>query len=47
MINESKPPKEIITVCYEPVTGSHVGPGALALFFMGNEDYREKWTYSK
>ena len=26
---------EIIHVCYEPVTGSHVGPGALALFFMG------------
>ena len=26
---------EILTVCYEPVTGSHVGPGALALFFMG------------
>ena len=27
------PPKEIMTVMYEPVTGSHVGPGALALFF--------------
>ena len=26
---------EILHVCYEPVTGSHVGPGALALFFMG------------
>ena len=23
------------TVCYEPVTGSHVGPGAVALFFFG------------
>ena len=29
------PPKEIMTVCYEPVTGSHVGPGAVALFFNG------------
>ncbi|MBR6377121.1 MAG: DegV family protein [Oscillospiraceae bacterium] len=27
------PPKEILTVGYEPVTGSHVGPGTLALFF--------------
>lgn len=25
----------ILTVCYEPVTGTHVGPGALALFFYG------------
>ncbi len=24
-----------ITVCYEPVTGSHVGPGTVALFFPG------------
>ena len=47
LINESKPPREILTVCYEPVTGSHVGPGALALFFMGREDYRETWKYTK
>ena len=26
---------EILSVCYEPVTGSHVGPGAVALFFNG------------
>ena len=26
---------EILTVCYEPVTGSHVGPGTVALFFHG------------
>lgn len=26
---------KVLTVCYEPVTGSHVGPGALALFFYG------------
>lgn len=36
------PPKEILTVCYEPVTGAHVGPGALALFFLGGEDVRSK-----
>ena len=28
---------EDITVCYEPVTGSHVGPGAVALFFFGRD----------
>lgn len=26
---------ELIVADYEPVTGSHVGPGAIALFFMG------------
>ena len=39
-LNRRKPPKEIITVMYEPVTGSHVGPGTLALFFMGGEEVR-------
>ena len=38
---KSRPPKEILTVMYEPVTGSHVGPGALALFFLGGENARE------
>ena len=33
LINKVHPPKEILTVMYEPVTGAHVGPGALALFF--------------
>ena len=28
---------EITTVMYEPVTGSHVGPGTVALFFYGPE----------
>lgn len=32
---------EIITVVYEPVTGSHVGPGTLALFFEGDTGFRE------
>ena len=36
----AKPPKEILTVDYEPVTGSHVGPGALALFFLSDENVR-------
>ena len=40
-INKRKPPKEILTVMYEPVTGSHVGPGTLALFFMGDDNVRE------
>ena len=31
--NGEHPPKEILLVDYEPVTGAHVGPGALALFF--------------
>ena len=26
---------ECLSVCYEPVTGSHVGPGTVALFFQG------------
>ena len=34
------PPKDILTVMYEPVTGSHVGPGTLALFFLGDENVR-------
>ena len=29
---------EIVHVCYEPVTGAHVGPGTVALFF-----YSEAW----
>ncbi len=33
LLNRNHPPKEILSVCYEPVTGSHVGPGTLALFF--------------
>ena len=31
---------DIMTVCYEPVTGSHVGPGTLALFFEGSKSFR-------
>ncbi len=42
LIREKLPPKEILIVKYEPVTGSHVGPGALALFFAGDSDVRTK-----
>ncbi len=41
LLNKNKPPKEIITVEYEPVTGSHVGLGALALFFPSHEGVRK------
>jgi hypothetical protein len=34
--------RRIITVMYEPVTGSHVGPDTLALFFPGGDDVRSK-----
>lgn len=30
-------PKELIICAHEPVTGSHVGPGMLALFFFGEK----------
>lgn len=42
LIREKLPPKEILIVKYEPVTGSHVGPGALALFFAGDSGVRFK-----
>lgn len=42
LIRRTNPPAEIITVCYEPVTGAHVGPGTLALFFEGEEGVRLK-----
>ena len=40
LLREHRPPKEILNVEYEPVTGSHVGPGALALFFVANDRVR-------
>ena len=40
LISRSVPPREILTVCYEPVTGAHVGPGTVALFFEGDEGVR-------
>ena len=40
LLRRYHPPKEILTVEYEPVTGCHVGPGALALFFEASEGVR-------
>lgn len=40
MLRRAKAPKDILIVDYEPVTGSHVGPGALALFFLSDENVR-------
>ena len=40
LLNKKHPPKSILNVCYEPVTGSHVGPGTLALFFEACEGVR-------
>lgn len=34
-IKESGHRGELMMECYEPVTGSHVGPGTIALFFYG------------
>lgn len=43
LIRRNKPPKKLVSVMYEPVTGSHVGPGTVALFFEGDEDVRLKF----
>lgn len=40
LLRQNRPPKESVSVDYEPVTGCHVGPGALALFFEGGDDVR-------
>ena len=40
LLRRSKAPKDILIVDYEPVTGSHVGPGALALFFISDDNVR-------
>ncbi|MBO4418300.1 MAG: DegV family protein [Oscillospiraceae bacterium] len=40
LLRRNHPPREILTVGYEPVTGSHVGPGTLALFFLAREGCR-------
>lgn len=41
MIRKAAPPRELLTVYYEPVTGAHVGPGTVALFFNGADGVRE------
>lgn len=42
LISNRMPPKEFLLVEHEPVTGSHIGPGALALFFAGEDQVRTK-----
>lgn len=37
LIEEKHPEIKVQIECYEPVTGSHVGPGTVALFFLGKE----------
>ena len=41
LIKKANPPKRIVTVKHEPATGSHLGPGALALYFEGENDVRK------
>lgn len=40
LIRQNRAPKDIIIVEHEPVTGSYLGPGALALYFGGDKDVR-------
>jgi len=42
LLRKNHPPKDILIVTYEPVTGAHVGPATLALFFRGEEGVRAK-----
>ena len=42
-LREIAPPKDIVTVVYEPVTGAHTGPDALALFFEGAPGVRKNY----
>lgn len=42
LLRKNNPPKDILRVWYEPVTGSHVGPGTLALFFESESGVRSK-----
>ena len=37
MLKEHDPKARIIVVDYEPVTGSHVGPGVLAMFYVADQ----------
>lgn len=41
LLCKEKAPEELLLVRHEPVTGSHLGPGALALFFVGGDGVRE------
>ena len=41
MICKIAQPRKMMVLRYEPVTGSYLGPGAIALFFEGGKDVRE------
>ena len=40
LIRAKRPPLDLILTKHEPATGAHIGPGALALFFFGDEGVR-------
>ncbi len=40
LISKIAQPKKVWMVAHEPVTGAHVGPGMLALYFKGADDVR-------
>lgn len=40
LISERITPKGFLTVTHEPATGSHVGPGMLAVYFLGDINFR-------
>lgn len=42
LLRRNHPPAQILTVMYEPVTGAHVGPDTIALFFLGDAEVRKK-----
>ncbi len=42
LLHRSKPPKSVLLTDYEPVTGSHIGPGSLALFFWSDDAVRSR-----
>lgn len=41
LIREKCGPKELILTKHEPVTGGHIGPGALGVFFWGEDGVRK------
>ena len=42
LLRRGRAPKDVLLVDYEPVTGSHLGPGSLALFFRGDAEVRSR-----
>lgn len=41
-LKRNHPPLDILIVDHEPVTGSYLGPGALAVYFTGEQGVRQK-----